>query len=85
MIMTREFKLKVLNRWFNKNKQYYEDFGYEGVLIYNGPLRKMLLIKWEFDTYQILTKSHMYSKLLTKTFYKNDESQINNLICTVSC
>ena len=78
--MTREFKLKVLNKWFNKNKQYYDDIENEGALIYNGPLRKMFLVKWKFNTYQILTKGHMFSKLLTKTFYKDNEKQVDELI-----
>ena len=82
--MTHEFKIKVFKKWFSKNKKYCDDIKSEGIPIYNGPLTKKFLVEWKFNTYQILTRSHMFNNLLTKTFYKNDEKQINELYLLIS-
>ena len=80
--MDREHKLKELNNWFNKNKKSYNISGivYDGVLVKTGFFNsKHIIVKWH-NTYQQLLFSDLFTAALTKTFYKDDEKQIDELI-----
>ena len=80
--MDREHKLKKLNTWFNENKKSYNISGitYEGVLVKTGSFNSQhIIIKWH-NTYQQLIFSDLFTAALTKTYYKDDEKQIDELI-----
>ena len=80
--MDREQKLKKRNKWFNENKKSYNLSGItqDGVLVKTGFFNaKHIIVKWH-DTYQRLLFSDLFTAALTKTFYKDDENQIDELI-----
>ena len=84
--MDREHKLKELNNWFNENKKSYNISGitYDGVLVKTGFFNsKHIIVKWH-NTYQRLLFSDLFTAALTKTFYKDDEKQIDELIKAIN-
>lgn len=54
---------------------------YEGVLIsYFGPFHRSKIIVKDKYRYEQLTITDLFTKALLRTFYKDDENQINGLI-----